>query len=578
MLAEAYRRGLLPPRMASDYEAAARQGAVNDPYAAARAAGRGQPVTGYLTTAARAVPGVTELGAGWSAALQSAADLANGRKADFGARWNQARAQQQGLIDQFRADHPIAANNAAALGTVAPMAATLPLGAAPAAARLAAPVAAKGAAAVAGRIATAGARNAFTGGVIGATYGFGQSGSLQDRAASAARGFLPGAVAGVALPGAVGAARGLLARGRVLASGAPGLAGLVDGNVAPAAEAAPIEDATGAADGADSGGPSVHLDPATAEARSRILDAFNRAVANRGLEPFGETLPNDVPTGREAAAFVGKRVAKAYDDAAAGVHSFSKDDALIADTQRRGQMLVGRPAYEYGLYRQVLKDMVAEPLYDGELSGDDVLDMQNRLAEVADEFKRDEAYTTDVGRSIDGLNDDITNAVDRQNPGYAKAKRAADEAAAVHIRLARASDLAADAGGVFTPDQLRAAADLQDADQGNIVTASSVLPLRFLADHADRMLSEPHLADIDSLSGKTPAELHSGLMFLSGDPAATPVSTDLDWSEPNAFSGYRPPRTQPTFDPRSMGWNAIAPAGIMAGSILSPQNGQAGPK
>jgi hypothetical protein len=72
VIAEAYRRGLLPPGMAAEYEAAARQGTVNDPYAAARAQARGQPVTGYLTTAARSIPGVTDLGAAWSAALSGA--------------------------------------------------------------------------------------------------------------------------------------------------------------------------------------------------------------------------------------------------------------------------------------------------------------------------------------------------------------------------------------------------------------------------------------------------------------------------------------------------------------------------
>ena len=154
------------------------------------------PVTGYGTTMARAIPGLTELGAGYSAALRSGDDLLHGRPADFGARWNQARGEQQGVVDQFRADHPIAANTAGALGGFAPVAATLGVGA-PAGA-VAAPAAA--APSLASRMAAAGARNALTGAAVAGTYGLAEPGDLRQRAASAVAAMPGGALLGMAIP------------------------------------------------------------------------------------------------------------------------------------------------------------------------------------------------------------------------------------------------------------------------------------------------------------------------------------------------------------------------------------------
>jgi hypothetical protein len=492
---------------------------VNDPYAAARGQARGQPVTGYLTTAARAVPGVTDLGAAWSAALRSADDIAHGHPANFGSRWTEARAQQQGVIDQFRSDHPIAANNAAALGAVAPAAAALPIGMAPAAARLAAPAAGQGLGAVAGRVATGAARNAFTGGAIGAAYGFGQGGTLAERTANANRGVLPGALAGVAVPGAVAAARGLVSGGRALASG------LAAGSTADASSAA-------------------------------MLEAFNRAVANHGLAPLGQTLPDNIGAGHEATAYLGRQTANAYDRAARAVTGFTKDPKLIADTQTRAKMLLD-DKFSNIHFQNVLRQTVAQPINMGGMTGEDILNMHSLVSEMADELKRQGSLSEPVGRVFDGLNDDIANAVDRQNPGYGRLKRAADEAAAVHLRMARASQLASDNGGVFTPAQMHAALDLENGRQGNVATASTVVPLRFLTTHAGYLLNSLAPGDVGTFIARTPADYYRSQLYQSAAPLFGPLKTRLDGGDPN-----------------SLGLNTIGPAGVAAGSNSTSQTGQ----
>ena len=194
----------------------AQQWATANPARGSSPQGATDPITGYLTTAARAVPGLTELGAGYSAALRSADDLVNGRKLDFGGRFNQARAEQQGTVDQFQAQHPFASANATGLGTVAPAA----IAAGPALARAAATVAprvvARGIVPATGRALATGARNAATGAAVGSVYGFAQPGDLQQRTQNAFAAMGPGAAAGVAAPIVLGAG------GKLAGAGASG--------------------------------------------------------------------------------------------------------------------------------------------------------------------------------------------------------------------------------------------------------------------------------------------------------------------------------------------------------------------
>jgi hypothetical protein len=431
------------------------------------------------------------------------------------------------VIDQFRADHPVAANNAAALGTVAPGAATLPLGAASTAARLAAPAAGQGLGALAGRVAAGAARNAFTGGAIGAAYGFGQPGTLAERAANAGRGIVPGALAGVVVPGAVGVARGLMAGGRALAAGAP-----VD--------------------------------------RAALIDAFNRAVANHGLAPLGQTLPDSVGAGHEATAYLGRQTAIAYDKAARAVTGFTKDPKLIADTQDRAKMLLD-DAFGNSHLRNVLRQTIAQPINMGGMTGEDILNMHSQLSEMADELKRQGWPAEPVGRVFDGLNDDVANAVDRQNPGYGSLKRAADEAAAVHLRMARASQLASDTGGVFTPEQLHVALDLENARQGNVATASTVLPLRLLASHGTALLDEPIQSNMEHFLARTPSDYYRTQMFNQLRSLLVPPQGSPIGNSPTGFGALSPNNA---FDPRSVGPNTIGPSGAAAGSYLASQTDQ----
>lgn len=177
------------------------------------------PITGALTTAFRAIPGVTELGAAYSAALHSGADLLAGKPTNFGDNFNAARSDQNAEVGQFQSNHPVLSNLASATGMTADTIPFLGGGVAAAAPRLTF----RNLAANAPRLATAAAKNAVGSAAIGAGYAFSQPGTLDQRSQSAVDAMLPSAVLGAAAPAAI--------EGSMIA--ARGVGGALRGVVAP---------------------------------------------------------------------------------------------------------------------------------------------------------------------------------------------------------------------------------------------------------------------------------------------------------------------------------------------------------
>lgn len=240
MWAEAYRRGMLKPYQVAAYEAAAVRGAVDDPYAAARAdekASLGGALHGASLTFTGSAPFISEGGAAMAAGAGAIDNMTRGRPADFGGQWNRARAIQQGYQDQYSGDHPMVAAGLKAIGLGAQVGAAMATGGAseapsmvsaaepgliPAArqwaAARAAAVGGDAAAATQARAAqqavlTAGKRlvaaplrNAMIGGGVASVNAAARPGTLRQRAQAADNAFLPGAAVGAAVPAGFAAA------------------------------------------------------------------------------------------------------------------------------------------------------------------------------------------------------------------------------------------------------------------------------------------------------------------------------------------------------------------------------------
>jgi hypothetical protein len=169
-------------------------------------------VAGAMATLNRAIPGSSELGAGLSAGLDTVGDLAAGRKFDPASRYAQRREQQQANVDQLKAAHPVVSDLATGAGYAAQAAPALLSGgatAAPAAAAETQSGIRSALARLGTRTAAAAPKNATVGAAYAAVNAASQPGTPGERLKAANAAVIPGAAAGVIIPGAIDAASGV---------------------------------------------------------------------------------------------------------------------------------------------------------------------------------------------------------------------------------------------------------------------------------------------------------------------------------------------------------------------------------
>ncbi len=338
---------------------------------------------GYVDTFNRAVPGLSEMGAGLAAGGGVLDDLMAGRPADFGARWSQARAHQQSQIDQLRNNHPIAANMTTGLGLAAPLAAALATGGT-AAAPLVAENGALGLRAAATRLAANTGRNAFTGAAVGGVYGASQPGTLSQRFSAANQNMLPGAVAGVAAPALVGATRAGLAGVRALTdnpNAIPSALALVGGAI----QRLPTSE------------------DALYNASVNGIDGVNRAAATRRIPWDANERLLDMP----------RSIVAAPDD------EFAATDRLQNDRVFK----MHPDLIEH--FQDHARDYVVSPITDDPdfkgYTGFQVAGIRSRLSDLSDHYRPQGQRGERLANEIDQMNADFTAMAGRTQPAFARA-------------------------------------------------------------------------------------------------------------------------------------------------------------
>jgi hypothetical protein len=307
------------------------------------------------------------------------------------------------------------------------------------------------------------------------------------------------------------------------------------------------------------------------EERNRRLAAFNERVINFGLAPLGEMLPYELSAGPSAIDYLKQQTAKAYDRAANLVKTPINDSKLVAATQKGYADLADEPEESQNAYKAFLIAHVVPEFANGDLDGDGILDLQSNIDDLANTFKRTDHVTRPVGLVLDRLNNHITDAVDRHNPGYANAKRAADAASAIQDRLVRASEMAKDNGGIFTPEQLMHSMDHEAAIQGDFVTSAGLFPLHAITHQADALINSSDPWATDKITALRPREYpyrFAPPYQWSGPNLPVPAN---DWKAPNAFTLRD---TLSRLAPYTAGPSGLAPSWITAGSYLAPSAGQ----
>lgn len=304
-----------------------------DPYESARVWLNDRPGrrAGYggAMTVERAIPFLTEAGAGLTAGLDTASDALKGRKADFGKNWTKERAFQQAEVDAFKSDHPNLSTTATAVGNTAPIAAALLSGGLTEAPTLAAeaPSAARGVAGFLQKVGLKTARRATVGAGAGYVGGASQPGTLRDRAQGGNRGAAVGAVAGTILPPVLDAAGGATAK-------VAGKVGTTLSRVANRATGGGLLDPTQVA--AQRLTAALKADGATPDL---VRQAMNGFLKNGATDPALIDVASRIPSGGQftlalvrgaAAKGAGRNVAAQYADQAA---SDLQDKAIARTTK-----------------------------------------------------------------------------------------------------------------------------------------------------------------------------------------------------------------------------------------------------
>ena len=220
-------------------------------------------------------------------------------------------------------------------------------------------------------------------------------------------------------------------------------------------------------------------------ARVQSVADLNRAAANRVLEPFGESLPEGAPVGREMVAGLQQRVNQAYDAARAASNPFGPDPQFLQAVQQQIASL-NTPAQQKA-FLDAFQNHLMPLLRGGQITPDTWKTIDSSLGQMA----RDLAGSTDAlqkhaAPAYRALQDSLRDLMVRQNPQAAPLFRQADQAAAGLMIVENAAHSPAAMGGsipgVFSPAQLSIAVKQGDSTVRNRAFAAGNARMQDLSD------------------------------------------------------------------------------------------------
>lgn len=221
-------------------------------------------------------------------------------------------------------------------------------------------------------------------------------------------------------------------------------------------------------------------------ARQRGTDAFRRAAFNEALKPIGKKLPAGVD-GHEAIGAVEKELGAAY-HAVLPRLTGRVDDQFMADltnvASEAGTLLPERAAQ----FSRIMESDVGKNFGpDGSLTGNGLKAIESRLG------KRIRTYgtsadpdATDMAALLRQVQGHVRDLAARQNPTEAATLRSVNEGWANFTRLQSAASKAGE--GMFSPNQLRAAARVMDSSGRKASSARGDALMQRFAEDAQSVL------------------------------------------------------------------------------------------
>jgi len=222
----------------------------------------------------------------------------------------------------------------------------------------------------------------------------------------------------------------------------------------------------------------------------RSQQDFNRAVANRVLEPMGESVPKTIKSGEELIDYVNKRITDAYDKITpqlklqnvryndpTSASGFTTTTKVFND--KLAEVTRGLPSSTAANLSQAVRDefnrFIIDPLaVKGSLTGKEFRDAEKALGNVAYQYMRD-PKTYDVGVALRELQGKIREELATQNPKFADELTGIHQAFRRHLPFERAAGYVGAEGRVFSPAQLESAVKAETKGKGAFASGQGLL-------------------------------------------------------------------------------------------------------
>lgn len=231
-------------------------------------------------------------------------------------------------------------------------------------------------------------------------------------------------------------------------------------------------------------------------AQRRSFESFNDSVANRALKALDPSGGTTVPTGmsgRDAVAFVERKIGDAYDNALSGIKNVQGDSQFGAEVANLQAMVHSSPmpAEVQKQFDAILKSQIAGK-FQGQnaMTAETFKDVESELGRMATKYRADpSADKQDLGNALLELQSSLRGLLERSaGPQYSEQVKAANAAWAQFKRMQRASTSLGAEDGVFNPEQYLNAVKAMDRSKDKGAFARGDALNQGIAEDAKRVM------------------------------------------------------------------------------------------
>jgi len=229
--------------------------------------------------------------------------------------------------------------------------------------------------------------------------------------------------------------------------------------------------------------------------QSDSIKDMNRAVANRALHPIGDKLPSDISVGRNAVAYVKRRMSQAYDTVLSRMSASPDMEFAKAISDIKDNAAKTLPDQQMGMFDKIVNREIWEKAaknYTGNsgnfgkilLDGETLKGIESELHNEIKGYASGTWNEQQLAGFLGDVKDAFRNMLSRQNGTLYNDLRNVDNAYANYAILRKAASAKGAENGVFTPAMLIDAVKGADYSAGKGAFSSGTARMSDLADAA----------------------------------------------------------------------------------------------